>query len=109
VKRALFLAAVAAASVLAGAAGITATWHLPFGHAAYCSLATAATVGCDVTPSSGPGQAVAVAVMLTALPLLAAAFGQLHLDRVRAHIDVRHEELKRHLRSDTGGSSEPQG
>jgi hypothetical protein len=92
VSRPLVLVAAAGGCVLAGGVAIALTWHLPLGHGLYCSVGTAATVGCDVTPHSGAGQVIAVAVMLTAIPLLAAAFGQLHLDKVREHVDKRLNE-----------------
>jgi hypothetical protein len=102
-SRTTILLAAAAGSVLVGGALIAVTWHVPFGHGLFCSLGTAATVGCDVAPRGGAGQVIAAAVMLTAIPLLAAAFGQLHLDKVREHVDTRlgehhraiHERLDR--------------
>lgn len=91
-KRPPLLIAAAAGCVLAGGILIAVTWHVPFGHGLYCSLGTAATVGCDVLPRSGAGEITAVLVMLTAIPLLAAAFAQLHLDKVREHVDKKLSE-----------------
>jgi hypothetical protein len=74
VRRALALLALAGAVILAGAVLIAATWHLPYPHALYCAIGNAATDGCDALPRTGAGQLAAVAVMLTAVPLLAAVF-----------------------------------
>jgi hypothetical protein len=83
VKAALAWIAAAAGCVLAGAALIAVTWHLSFWHGLYCSVGTAATVGCDTAPRGAAGQAVAVGVMLTAIPCLASAFSHIHLHRHR--------------------------
>jgi hypothetical protein len=112
VRRAVLLLAAAAASVIAGGVVIAATWHVSFGHGLYCSLGTASTVGCDKQPVSPAGWIAAAAVMLTAIPLLAAAFGSLHLDKVRAHVaDSEHrmkahfeQRLREHLGSKGGGT-----
>lgn len=96
-RRAAVLLAAAAASVIAGGGLIAATWHVSFGHGLYCSLGTASTVGCDMVPRGGAGQITAAAVMLTAIPLLAAAFSQLHLDRVKAHLDAHHRSIRQGL------------
>jgi hypothetical protein len=107
VKRAWLLLAAAALSVIAGGAVIAATWHVSFGHGLYCSLGTASTVGCDKQPVSPAGWIAASAVMLTAIPLLAAAFGSLHLDKVRKHVAASEKHLKAHfeerLREHLGG------
>ena len=91
------LLAAAAGAVAAGGAVIAATWHLSFGHGLYCSLGVATTVGCDVQPPGTAGRVAAAAVMLTTIPLLAAAFGQIHLDRVRAHLDRHHRAIHERL------------
>jgi hypothetical protein len=87
-KRAVVLIAAAAACVLAGGVVIAATWHVPVGQGLYCSLGTASTAGCNAAPVSGAGELAAALLMLTAIPLLAAAFGSLHLARVRKHVDT---------------------
>jgi hypothetical protein len=96
------LLGAAAAAVVAGGAVIAATWHVSFGHGLYCSLGTASTVGCDVAPPGTAGRLAAAAVMLTAIPLLAAAFASLHLDQVRKHVDASLGEHRRsvHTRLD---------
>lgn len=84
------LLTLAAAAVLLGGYLLAAAEHISLWHGIYCSLGTAATVGCDVTPSTGWAQAVSVAVILIAIPALAAVFGRLtadHLGRaVRRHV-----------------------
>jgi ion channel len=108
VSRPVILVAAAAGCVLAGGALIAVTWHLSYGHGLYCALGTATTVGCDAEPRSGTGMLAAAAVMLTAIPLLAAAFGQLHLDKVREHVDRRlgeHREPVHAQSGPTGNSS----
>jgi hypothetical protein len=97
VRRAWWLLAAAAVSVIAGGAVIAATWRLSFGHGLYCSLGMASTDGCDAQPASTAGRIAAAAVMLTAIPLLAAAFGSLHLDRVKAHLDAHHRSIHQRL------------
>jgi hypothetical protein len=96
-RRAWWLLAAAAVSVIAGGAVIAATWRVSFGHGLYCSLGTASTVGCDKQPVSPAGWIAASAVMLTAIPLLAAAFGSLHLDKVREHLDAHHRSIHQRL------------
>lgn len=61
--------------LLAGAAGFAATQNVPYTTALYWAVTTATTVGYgDVTPKNGAGRAIAVAVMLTTIPLFASAF-----------------------------------
>jgi voltage-gated potassium channel len=72
---ALTLVAAAAFCVLAGGAVFAATQHLPVTKGWYWAIETATTVGYgDVTPANASGRIVAVVVMLTTIPLLAAAF-----------------------------------
>jgi voltage-gated potassium channel len=92
VKRAVILAVSALACVLAGAVAFSLTDHVGFWLALYWALSTATTVGYgDVAPRSGSAHVIAVCVMLSSIPLLAAAFASLtamHLHRhVRDHID----------------------
>jgi hypothetical protein len=97
-SRAWVLLAAAGADIIAGGVAIAATWHLSFWHGLYCSIGTASTVGCDTAPRTGLGQAVAVGIMLTAVPLLAAVFTQLHLDRIDAHMAAHRKLLGADLR-----------
>lgn len=91
-KRAVILAVAALACVLGGAVAFSVTDHVGFWLALYWALSTATTLGYgDVTPRTGAAHLVAVAVMLSAIPLLGASFASLtavHLHRhVRDHID----------------------
>jgi voltage-gated potassium channel len=71
---ALLLVAVAAC-MLGGGALFALTQNLPFTTGIYWAILTATTVGYgDVTPHNGVGRVVASAVMLTTIPMLAAAF-----------------------------------
>ncbi|MGB9111714.1 MAG: ion channel, partial [Acidimicrobiales bacterium] len=61
--------------VLSGGAIFAATEHLPVTTGWYWAVTTATTVGYgDVTPHNASGRFVASAVMLTAIPMLAASF-----------------------------------
>lgn len=110
-RRPAVLLGAAAVAVAAGGCLLAATWHLGLGTGLYCSVGTATTAGCD--PSlSGAGQLAAVAVMLAAIPLLAAVFAWLtgrhaaghmreHLaaaeKRIAEEADRRHVIMQRHV------------
>jgi voltage-gated potassium channel len=67
-----------AACLFAGAWLFALTQKLPFTTGLYWAITTATTVGYgDVTPHNGAGRVIASAVMLTTIPLLAAAFALL--------------------------------
>jgi voltage-gated potassium channel len=69
------LLGVAAAAVLIGAALFALTQDVSFGTGLYWAIVTAATVGYgDVVPHDSTGRIIAIAVMLTTIPLLAAVF-----------------------------------
>jgi voltage-gated potassium channel len=92
VRRTVILALAALACVLAGAVAFSLTDHVSLWLACYFSLATATTVGYgDVIPRSGSAHVVAIALMITAIPLLGATFASLtalHVHRhVRDHVD----------------------
>jgi voltage-gated potassium channel len=62
-------------SIVAGAIAFAATQHVSIGTGLYWAVTTATTVGYgDVLPHNAVGRVIAVAVMLTAIPLLGAAF-----------------------------------
>ena len=64
--------------LFAGALAFSATQHVPVTTGLYWAITTATTVGYgDVTPKNGAGRIVAVAVMLTTIPLFASAFALL--------------------------------
>jgi voltage-gated potassium channel len=92
VRRTLILAGLALASMLGGAVAFSLADHVPFWLACYWSVVTGTTVGYgDLAPKSGAAHVIAVAEMLTAIPLLGAAFASLtamHVHRhVKAHVD----------------------
>jgi len=69
------LLVTAAACVLVGGWLFALTQDLPFTTGLYWAITTATTVGYgDVTPHNGIGRLISSAVMLTAIPLLAAVF-----------------------------------
>lgn len=91
-RRAVILALAALCCVLAGAVAFSLADHVSFWLALYWALSTASTVGYgDVAPRSGSAHVIAVLVMLSAIPLLGAAFASLtalHVHRhVRDHVD----------------------
>ena len=81
------LVGVAAVMVLAGALAFSMTQHVGYGTALYWAITTATTVGYgDVTPHNTAGRVVAVAVMLTAIPLFGAAFAFLSASLTSARL-----------------------
>ncbi len=86
-KRALIYIAAAAACILAGGVLLAVTEHLSAGTGVYCGLGTATTVGCS------PGipvaaRIVSAALMLTAIPLFALAYGSLSNAHLRKHMGL---------------------
>ena len=74
-SQALRLVALGTACLLVGAVAFSATQHVPVTTGLYWAITTATTVGYgDVTPKNPAGRVVAVAVMLTTIPLFASAF-----------------------------------
>jgi len=72
---ALALLTLAAVSVLAGGGAFALSEGVSFGTGVYWAVVTASTVGYgDVTPHNPAGRIVAAAVILTAIPALAAVF-----------------------------------
>lgn len=66
---------VALVSIISGAVAFSIVEHISIWTGLYWSVTTASTVGYgDVIPHTGGGRIVAVAVMVTAIPALAAAF-----------------------------------
>jgi voltage-gated potassium channel len=91
-RRTVILAAAAMGCVLAGAVAFAVTDHVSFWLACYFSLTTTTTVGYgDVLPRTPSAHVVALALMVTALPLTGATFASLtalHVHRhVKAHVD----------------------
>ncbi|HUY96583.1 MAG TPA: ion channel [Verrucomicrobiae bacterium] len=90
------LLGLAGLCLLAGSVAFAATDHVGLGTALYWAVTTATTVGYgDVTPHNPVSRVVAVAVMVTTIPLFASVFavlaGAAALARVRRllHMDTR--------------------
>jgi voltage-gated potassium channel len=74
-RHAMLLISAAVGCVLIGGAVFAATQHRPVTTGWYWAITTATTVGYgDVIPENPAGRVVAIAVMLTTIPLLAGAF-----------------------------------
>jgi len=73
--QAVALLSFALTAILVGGGLFSVTEHVSFGTGVYWAVVTASTVGYgDVTPHNTAGRIVAAAVILTAIPLLAAVF-----------------------------------
>ena len=105
-KAALALFAAAAAVIAAGAGLLARTWHLSYWHGLYCSLGTASTAGCDTSARGPAGWIAASGIILTAVPLLGAAYGSLHTGRIKAHLDRHHHSIRQEIR-DAGAPPGP--
>lgn len=93
-KRAWLLFGSAAAAIVWWGAIFAITQQASIITGLYWALTTGTTVGYgDVTARGDGGHLLAIAVMLTTIPLLAAAFSQLHLDRVKTHLDRHHKAI----------------
>lgn len=92
-RHALLLLGGAVLCIVVGGAVFAATQHLPVTTGWYWAITTATTVGYgDVTPKNASGRVVASVVMLTTIPLLAAAFavmtGSAVANRVRRLLEM---------------------
>jgi voltage-gated potassium channel len=90
----IVMVGVAVGCVLVGGAVFAVTQHRPITTGWYWAIETATTVGYgDVTPDNASGRVVAILVMLTTIPLLAAAFalitGSAVASGVRRLLEVR--------------------
>jgi voltage-gated potassium channel Kch len=75
VRRAWLLLAAAGGCVAVGADCFSAAEHISYVSGLYWAVTTATTVGYgDVIPRNTVGQLIAIAVMLTTIPLLASVF-----------------------------------
>lgn len=73
----------------------------------YWAFTTATTVGYgDVTAKDTAGQLLTIAVMLTAIPLLAAAFSAFHLDRISTALRDHHRAITRELQETAGQAAD---
>lgn len=85
-KRTIILAAAALGCVLAGAVAFSLADHVSFWLACYWAAGTATTSGSGVEPATAAARGVAVAVELTAIPLLGATFASLTALHVHRHV-----------------------
>lgn len=84
---AMTLLGFAVAVVVVGGILFAVTQHIPVTTGLYWAVVTAATVGYgDVIPKDGAGRVIAIAVMLTAIPLLGAVFAQAMAVTAAVHI-----------------------
>jgi voltage-gated potassium channel len=75
VRHAWHLLGAACCCIVGGGAAYSATQHVPLTTGLYWAVETASTVGYgDVTPDNPAGRIVALVVMLSTIPLLAACF-----------------------------------
>lgn len=92
-----------ASVIVAGGAVFAVTQHLPVTTGWYWAITTATTVGYgDVTPKNASGRVVASVVMLTAIPMLGAAFavatGSAISERLRRMLTVEVTSSSRSFR-----------
>jgi voltage-gated potassium channel len=88
-----FLLSAVVGCIFIGAAAFAVTQHIPFTTGLYWAIVTAATVGYgDITPHNASGRIVASVVILTCIPMLAAAFalmtGEAAAARLRKVFDM---------------------
>jgi hypothetical protein len=92
---------LAAVFDITGGLVFAAAEHISNGLGLYFAVATATTAGGDVTPHTAAGHWIAIALMLTAVPLFTAAFSLLtaHLTAAQVKLHVRDAEnrLKVHV------------
>jgi voltage-gated potassium channel len=98
-RRALGIMAAAVALDVALGLLFAAAQHVSAGLGLYFAVTTATTVGYgDVSPRGWAPHVIAVAMMLTVIPLFAATFSLvttgLTSGDIKLHIDKRHGELK---------------
>ena len=110
-KRTIALLAIVAGAILAGGWVFAVTQHLSLAEGWYFAVTTASTVGYgDITPKTGPGRTVAVVLMLTTIPMLAAAFSRLTSMHVKRHVagllEEHHRLIREHIQklSDEGAA-----
>lgn len=81
-RRALVSLAAAVAGIAGGGVAFAASQHVSVWTGWYWALVTASTVGYgDIVPRDTAARWTAVAVILTAIPLLANAYSHLHVHR----------------------------
>jgi voltage-gated potassium channel Kch len=97
-KRAWAQIVVAVAFITGGGALFSWTQHIPFLTGLYWSTTTATTVGYgDVIPRNDLGRFISICMMLTAIPLLAAAFARLTGEHLAKRAREEITELRAHV------------
>jgi voltage-gated potassium channel len=94
------LATIAAAAILDVSLGVAfaVTDHVSAADGLYWATTTATTVGYgDIAPKGWLPHALAVAVMLTVIPLFAATFSLLTSGLTAGHVVGAEERIKRHV------------
>jgi voltage-gated potassium channel len=107
------LAVILAASVLDAGLGLAfaAASHVSAWDGLYWATTTATTVGYgDITPHGWLAHLVAIGVMITVIPLVAAAFSLLTSGLTSAHVAASEDRMKAHfearLRHHLGGGAD---
>lgn len=101
-RAALVTIGTAAIIIVAGGLAFAAADHISPGLGLYFAITTATTAGYgDVIPRSTAGHWIAVILMLTAVPLVAATFSlvtaTLTASQVKWHMNRTEERLKQHV------------
>ena len=97
-KRAYFQICGAVAFIIGGGALFSWTQHVPLLTSMYWSVTTASTVGYgDIAPHNSLGRVISIIMMLTAIPLLGAAFANLTGEHLSKRAREERVEIKAHV------------
>jgi hypothetical protein len=103
-NRAIIYIGLAAAAIAAGGGFLARTMHLPYGHAVYCAIGTAATVGCDAAPADGGARLASSAVIVVCVPLFALAYGSLSSAHLRKHMGLHMRATVKQVKDELASS-----